>query len=77
MLRTLPAVRLSAVLVAATITTATSGGSPADAVERCKVSSKTIDNPAYSGPWPDNWDFTVKAYVTESGANIRHWATIS
>ncbi|MFD0271083.1 hypothetical protein ACFVGY_31625 [Streptomyces sp. NPDC127106] len=77
MLRTLPAVRLSAVLVAATITAAAAGGSPAYAVERCKVSSKTVDNPAYSGPWPDNWDFTVKACVTESGANIRHWATIS
>ncbi|MFC8011006.1 hypothetical protein [Streptomyces cinereoruber] len=75
--RTLPAVRLSAVLVAATITAATAGGGPAYAVERCKVSSKTIDNPAYSGPWPDNWDFTVKACVTTSGANIRHWATIS
>ncbi|MEV8535655.1 hypothetical protein [Streptomyces sp. NPDC051211] len=65
MLRTLPAVRLSAVLVAATITAATAGGGPAYAVERCKVSL------------PDNWDFTVKACVTESGANIRHWATIS
>ncbi len=77
MLRTLPAARLSAVLVAVTIAAATAGGGPAYAVERCKVSSKTVDNPAYGGPLPDNWDFTVKACVTTSGANIRHWATIS
>ncbi|MFE2322841.1 hypothetical protein ACFXD5_02750 [Streptomyces sp. NPDC059385] len=77
MFRTPPARRLSAVLVAVTVAAAAAGAGPAYAVERCKVSSKTIDNPAYSGPWPDNWDFTVKACVTESGPNIRHWATIS
>ncbi|MEU3723239.1 hypothetical protein [Streptomyces sp. NPDC031705] len=77
MLSTSPARRLAAVLVAAFVTAAATGMSPAHAAERCKVSSKTVDNPAYSGPWPDNWSFTVKACVTESGANIRHWATIS
>ncbi|MFE3866049.1 hypothetical protein ACFXPT_37380 [Streptomyces goshikiensis] len=68
MLRTLPALRLAA---------ATARGGSAYVVERCKVSSKSVDNPAYSGLSPDNWDFTVKACVTTSGANIRHWATIS
>ncbi|MEV7525891.1 hypothetical protein [Streptomyces sp. NPDC091371] len=75
--RTPPTRRLPVVLVAASVIAGTAGISPAHAAERCKVSSKTIDNPAYSGPWPDNWDFTVKACVTESGANIRHWATIT
>ncbi|MFD5422212.1 hypothetical protein ACFWJT_29890 [Streptomyces sp. NPDC127069] len=77
MLQTPPARRLATVLVAATVTVAGAGASPAYAVERCTVSSKTVDNPAYSGPWPDNWDFTVKACVTESGPNVRHWATVS
>ncbi|MFJ8212090.1 hypothetical protein [Streptomyces sp. NPDC096033] len=77
MLRTLPTVRLAAVLVAATITAGHCRGQPRLRVGRCKVSSKTVDNPAYSGPWPDNWDFTVKACVIESGANIRQWATSS
>ncbi|THA53144.1 hypothetical protein [Streptomyces sp. A1136] len=78
MRRTTLAGRFSAVLLAATVTAAVVAGvSPAYAVERCKVSSQTIDNPAYSGPWPDNWDFTVKACVTETGSTIRHWATLS
>ncbi|MEV8533145.1 hypothetical protein [Streptomyces sp. NPDC051211] len=77
MLMATPTRRLSAVMVAASVIAGAAGISPAHAVERCKVSSKTIDNPAYSGPWPDNWDFTVKACVTESGADIRHWATVS
>ncbi|UQW99431.1 hypothetical protein [Streptomyces sp. RerS4] len=78
MLRTTtPTRQLSAVLVTASVFVGAAGIGPAHAVERCKVSSKTIDDPAYSGPWPDNWDFTVKACVTESGATIRHWATVS
>lgn len=77
MLRTSPARRLSAVLATASVIAGAAGVSPAHAVERCKVSSKTVDNPAYSGAWPDNWKFTVKACVTESGGTIRHWATLS
>ncbi|MCY0945691.1 hypothetical protein [Streptomyces antarcticus] len=69
--------RLSAVLAAASVLAGAAAVSPAHAVDRCKVSSKTLDNPAYSGPWPDNWEFTVKACVTESGGAIRHWATVS
>ncbi|GAA3386402.1 hypothetical protein [Streptomyces racemochromogenes] len=75
MLRTTLAGRLSVVLAAVAVTGA--GLEPAYAVERCAVSSKTVDNPAYSGPWPDNWDFTVKACVTKSGPSVRHWTTIS
>ncbi|MFK0203337.1 hypothetical protein [Streptomyces lavendulae] len=37
---------LGAVLVAAATTAATAGGGPTYAVERCKVSPKTVDNPA-------------------------------
>ncbi|MCX5199398.1 hypothetical protein OOK31_36930 [Streptomyces sp. NBC_00249] len=77
MLRTSPTRRLSAVLVATSVIAGAAGIGPAHAVERCKVSSRTIDNPTYNGPWPDNWDFTVKACVTESGAAVRHWATVS
>ncbi|MFG2298634.1 hypothetical protein [Streptomyces sp. NPDC048603] len=77
MLRTTPALRFSAVLVAACVIAGAAGTGPAQAVERCTVSSKTVDNPAYSGPWPDNWDFSVKACVTGSGADVRHWATVS
>ncbi|MFF4371475.1 hypothetical protein [Streptomyces sp. NPDC001594] len=75
--RTHSARRFAAVLVTTVVIAAGAGGGPANAAERCAVSTKTVDNPAYSGPWPDNWDFTVKACVTESGPNIRHWATIS
>lgn len=69
--------RFSEVLVAAVVIVAGAGGGPAYAVERCTVSTKTVDNAGYSGPWPDNWDFTIRACVTESGPNVRHWATVS
>ncbi|GLX37501.1 hypothetical protein Sros01_35740 [Streptomyces roseochromogenus] len=48
MLRTLPAVRLSArCWWRPPSRRLLPGGGPACAVERCKVSSKTVDNPAY------------------------------
>jgi len=56
----------AAVVVAAlagisAITAATPAATPAAADYKCTTSTKSVDDPSYSGPWADNWDFTVKA----------------
>ncbi|MCX5559251.1 hypothetical protein [Streptomyces sp. NBC_00038] len=52
--------------------------SPASALSwTCKSSSKTIDDAGYSGPWGDNWDFTVKNCVARSGSYVYAKATVT
>ncbi|WP_345669528.1 hypothetical protein [Streptomyces phyllanthi] len=52
--------------------------SPASALSwKCKDSSRTIDDAGYSGPWADNWDFTVKNCVARSGDYVYAKATVS
>ncbi|MGH4030760.1 hypothetical protein ACQB60_17685 [Actinomycetota bacterium Odt1-20B] len=51
---------------------------PASALSwKCNSSSRTIDDAGYSGPWGDNWDFTVKNCVARSGGYIYSKATVS
>lgn len=51
--------------------------SPASALSwTCKSSSKTIDDAGYSGPWGDNWDFTVTNCVARSGSYVYAKATV-
>ncbi|MGW6971515.1 hypothetical protein [Streptomyces sp. NPDC054952] len=67
------------VTAAVTVTAVAALGmsAPAQAAEACKTSSKSIDTPTYSGPWPDNWKFTVKACAKRSGGRVAHWAKVS
>ncbi|MFF4699960.1 hypothetical protein [Streptomyces chattanoogensis] len=52
--------------------------SPASAAGyRCTTSEKSIDDPAYSGPWADNWDFTVKICAKRSGSSVSTFAKVS
>ncbi len=46
----------------------------------CNTSSRSIDNPGYSGPWADNIDFKVKVCSKRSGGKVYgktrvHWDT--
>ncbi|WP_037675488.1 hypothetical protein [Streptomyces griseus] len=70
---------MSVALVGATVVGASVlAVSPASALSwKCKSSSKTIDDAGYSGPWGDNWDFTVKNCVARSGSYVYAKATVS
>ncbi|MEU5102096.1 MULTISPECIES: hypothetical protein [unclassified Streptomyces] len=63
---------MSAALVGATVVGASMlAASPASALSwKCKSSSRTIDDAGYSGPWADNWDFTVKNCVARSNSYV-------
>ncbi|MFE5847752.1 hypothetical protein ACFQ7N_39640 [Streptomyces niveus] len=43
---------------------------------RCKTSTASVDNPAYSGPWADNINFTVKMCAKKSGGYIYTYARV-
>ncbi|MFJ9379291.1 hypothetical protein [Streptomyces sp. NPDC101455] len=62
-------------LIAAAIVTA----SPAAAALNwhCKASSHSIDQANYSGPLPDQWDFTVRNCTARSGSYVYSKASIS
>ncbi|MFF1733742.1 hypothetical protein [Streptomyces sp. NPDC058247] len=58
-------------------TLAASGTASADTSYHCRTSSHSVDNPAYSGALPDNFDFTVKLCAKRSGGYISSYAKIS
>jgi hypothetical protein len=74
---------LRTTLVASTVAISALGATvamttPASALSwSCKTSSKTIDDAGYSGPWPDNWDFKIKACAARSGGYAYGKATLS
>lgn len=43
---------------------------------KCSSSTKSIDDAAYSGPWPDNWEVTVQVCAARSGAMVSAYATV-
>lgn len=43
---------------------------------RCKTSTASVDNPAYSGPWADNINFTVKLCAKKSGGYVYTYAKV-
>jgi hypothetical protein len=49
---------------------ATAGG------DKCTSSSKSIDMPQYSGPWPDNFKFEAKVCARRSGSTVTVYAAI-
>ncbi|WP_405889821.1 hypothetical protein OG427_07175 [Streptomyces sp. NBC_00133] len=68
----------AAVLVAALAGTTLATISPASAATyRCTTSTASIDDPSYSGPWADNWDFKVSLCAARSGSTIYTYAKIS
>ncbi|MEH0658476.1 hypothetical protein QA860_12180 [Streptomyces stelliscabiei] len=51
---------------------------PAAAADyKCTTSKKSIDDAAYSGPWADNWDVTVRLCAKRSGSTVYTYAKIS
>lgn len=57
-----------------TLVTATTASA---ASYHCKTSSASVDNPAYSGPASDNYNFDVKLCAKRSGGYIYAYAKIS
>jgi hypothetical protein len=66
------------ILAALAGTAALATANPAAASDyRCTTSTKSIDDPSYSGPWADNWDVTVRLCAKRSGSTIYTYAKIS
>lgn len=68
----------AALATAALVGTSVVAASPASALTyKCKTSTKSIDDPSYSGPWADNWDITVKLCAARSGSTAYAYASVS
>ncbi|KAF4409911.1 MULTISPECIES: hypothetical protein [Streptomyces] len=50
---------------------------PAAAAASCTDSSKSVDNPGYTGPWPDNWGLKANMCSYRSGGYIYSYAKLS
>ncbi|MEU3050335.1 hypothetical protein ABZ705_28165 [Streptomyces sp. NPDC006984] len=69
--------RTAAAAAAATALVGTSllAATPASALSyKCATSEKSIDNPAESGPWADNWDIKVSVCSARSGSTVYSYA---
>ncbi|MGW4229594.1 hypothetical protein ACWEF9_10000 [Streptomyces sp. NPDC004980] len=70
----------STALIVATLagTAALATAAPASAASyHCKTSSYTIDDPSYTGPDSDNWDFDVTLCAKRSGGYIYTTAKVN
>ncbi|MFF0289017.1 hypothetical protein [Streptomyces sp. NPDC005262] len=66
-------------LITATVVTGTSlatATTASAASYHCKTSSASVDNPAYSGPYSDNYNFDVKLCAKRSGGYIYAYAKV-
>lgn len=66
-------------LITATVVTGTSlvtATTASAASYHCKTSSASVDNPAYSGPTSDNYNFDVKLCAKRSGGYIYAYAKV-
>ncbi|WP_420036043.1 hypothetical protein ACN2WE_30915 [Streptomyces sp. cg28] len=73
--RSLSAAAIVSALAATTALTATAPASAAS--YHCTTSKKSVDDPAYWGPLPDNYDFTTTLCAKRSGSTIYAYAKIS
>ncbi|KPI25108.1 hypothetical protein QFZ66_001887 [Streptomyces sp. B4I13] len=65
------------ILAALAGTAALATAAPASAASyHCKTSSHSVDDPSYSGPDSDNWDFDVTLCAMRSGGYIYTTATV-
>ncbi|GGT55035.1 hypothetical protein GCM10010271_68560 [Streptomyces kurssanovii] len=76
--------KISRRITAATLATTALAGTalltatPASALTyKCTSSTKSIDNPAYSGPWADNWDIKISLCSARSGSTVYSYAKAS
>ena len=68
----------AAIAAALVASAALATANPAAAADyRCTTSTKSIDDPAYSGPWADNWDVTVRLCAKRSGSTVSTYAKLS
>ncbi|MCY0955245.1 hypothetical protein [Streptomyces sp. H27-S2] len=63
-----------AVLLALAVVAGTAAPAPAAPAYRCSSSVQTIDDAGYSGPWPDNWEMTVRVCAARSGPTVHTYA---
>ncbi|MFF9040511.1 hypothetical protein ACF090_34170 [Streptomyces sp. NPDC014892] len=68
----------AAIVTALVGTAAVATANPAAAANyQCTTSTESIDDPAYSGPWADNWDVTVRLCAMRSGSTVSTYAKLS
>lgn len=72
--RTAVTLLAAAAVTGATLATATTASA---ASYHCKTSSASVDNPAYSGPWADNYNFDVSLCAKRSGGYIYTYAKVN
>ncbi|MFD3722724.1 hypothetical protein [Streptomyces sp. NPDC058674] len=63
-----------AVLLALAVVAGTAPPDQAAPAYRCSRSVQTIDDAGYSGPWPDDWEMTVRVCAARSGPTLRTYA---
>ncbi|EGX61764.1 hypothetical protein SZN_00345 [Streptomyces zinciresistens K42] len=73
--RTMAATLITAAVISGTTLATATTASAAD--YRCKTSSASVDNPAYSGPWADNYNFDVKLCAKRAGGYIYAYAKVN
>ncbi|MFM9462688.1 hypothetical protein ACKI1K_07520 [Streptomyces scabiei] len=71
--RTAVTLLAAAAVTGSTLATASTASA---ASYRCKTSSASVDNPAYNGPWADNYNFDVKLCAKRSGGYIYTYARV-
>ncbi|MFJ2627708.1 hypothetical protein ACIO6T_30980 [Streptomyces sp. NPDC087532] len=72
--RTAAALITAAALTGTTLATA---GTASAASYHCNTSSKTVDDPSYTGIWPDNWDLKTTICAKRSGSTVYTYAKIT
>ncbi|MFD3720140.1 hypothetical protein [Streptomyces sp. NPDC058674] len=71
---TYPVLAAAAALVCVAATTPATTATQAQLRYQCSGSTRSIDDTAYSGPWPDNWDVTISVCAARSGATAYAYA---
>ncbi|MFD1829880.1 hypothetical protein ACFSJS_09400 [Streptomyces desertarenae] len=68
----------TALIATAVAATGLATAAPASAAGyRCTTSHKSIDDAAYNGPWPDNWNVTTTICAKRSGSYVYTYAKLS
>ncbi|MEU9233467.1 hypothetical protein [Streptomyces subrutilus] len=64
------------VLVLAAVAAPAAPAALAAPAYKCSNSTQSIDDTAYDGPWPDNWEITVTTCAARSGGTVHAYAEV-
>ncbi|MEW2416914.1 hypothetical protein AB0953_24735 [Streptomyces sp. NPDC046866] len=66
----------AAALAALAVAAPTAPTATAAPAYKCASSTRDIDDTSYDGPWPDNWQITVKTCAARSGGTVYAYAEV-